>query len=151
MKKTDLAKFEKALLDIVRATEAVKCSFDDFIAGLELIEEGIRERRQQARGGDAMPRGHQWRMIHPCSDCPLSESAAGLHLRRSLHPGRVAEIKRSLRQGKTFMCHKTTDETGNGSNLLCAGGLDYCESVGASSNYQRVCQTLDWLREQRKP
>ena len=92
----------------------------------------------------------RWRMEVMCADCPFSKSERGTHLRKSLAPGRMAEIRRGLRQGEYFMCHKTTEETGNGSRLLCAGAIEYQESIGASSNYQRVCENLDYFEARRK-
>lgn len=92
-----------------------------------------------------------WRMPEPCRDCPFNKSGPGLRLRRSLASGRMAEIKRGLRRGDYFTCHKTTVETGNGSRLLCAGALAYQEAQGVSSNYQRVCERIEWIQEHRAP
>lgn len=91
-----------------------------------------------------------WRMEAPCSDCPFSDSEAGKHLARSLRPGRMAEIKRALQTDQYFTCHKTTDETGNGTNLVCAGALAWQEERGLSSNFQRVCEALDYFRQKRE-
>ncbi len=90
-----------------------------------------------------MPRGSQWRCEKPCADCPFSNDGAGLHLRKTLRAGRWREILASLRRQEHFMCHKTTHQTGNGSELLCAGALEWQNSRGISSNYQRVCERLD--------
>lgn len=90
-----------------------------------------------------------WRMPVQCADCPFSSKGAGLHLRKSLRPERWASILRELRDGSTFMCHKTTPETGDGSNKLCAGALEYQEEQGVSSQYQRVCERLDYYAQQR--
>lgn len=87
----------------------------------------------------------KWKMEAPCADCPFSQSAAGKRLARSLRPGRIAEIKAGLRRGDTFMCHKTTQETGNGTNLLCAGSLEYQHGRGVISQYERICHRLDAL------
>lgn len=84
----------------------------------------------------------RYRMERPCPDCPFSKSPAGRHLRQSLRPGRLAEIKAALRRGEYFLCHQTTRETGDGSNLLCAGALDYQHRRGVESNYERVCARL---------
>lgn len=85
-----------------------------------------------------------WRMKDPCANCPFNKSGAGLHLRKSLYPGRWREILLGLRMGQGFHCHKTTDETGDGSNLLCAGAISYQEKIGTSSNLQRVMERLDY-------
>ncbi len=91
-----------------------------------------------------------WKMERPCADCPFSDSEKGTHLRRSLAKGRMASIKRGLLRGEHFMCHKTTPETGKGSNLVCAGALAFQDEHGVSSNYVRVCERLAWFNEQRK-
>ncbi len=96
-----------------------------------------------------MPRGNQWRVKKPCADCPFNTKGPGLHLRRSLGPGRWKEITGSLKEGAYFMCHKTTGETGNGTNLLCAGSIAYQAKRNTSSNYQRVCEALDYHRTRR--
>jgi hypothetical protein len=102
----------------------------------------------------------RWRMERPCDNCPFSDSPGGTAMRKSLRPGRMAEIKRSLRQGAAFHCHKTTvdmieDDDGNvtdvGKNaLLCAGAIEWGNQHGASSNYQRVCERLDAIRATRE-
>lgn len=91
-----------------------------------------------------------WKMAEPCIDCPFSNSEDGKHLARSLKKGRIAEIKRALRNDQYFTCHKTTDETGNGTNLVCAGALAWQNERGLSSNFQRVMESLDYFRERRK-
>ena len=92
----------------------------------------------------------QWKMSAPCTDCPFSDSEAGKHLAKSLKRGRMAEIKRSLRNDQCFMCHKTMPETGNGTNLICAGALAWQEERALSSNFQRVCEALDYFRQKRE-
>lgn len=68
-----------------------------------------------------------WRVKKLCSDCPFNNSGPGRALRRSLRPARWREILKSLRNEFTFVCHKTSEETGDGSNLLCAGAIAYQE------------------------
>jgi hypothetical protein len=97
-------------------------------------------------------------MERPCDNCPFSDSPGGKAMAKSLHPGRMAEIKRSLRQGAPFHCHKTTqdmiedDETGDvidvGKNaLLCAGAIEWGDKHGCSSNLQRVMERIDAMKE----
>ncbi len=88
-----------------------------------------------------------WRMAKSCENCPFNKSGKGLHLRKSLARGRWREILLSLRMGERFVCHKTSDETGDGSNLVCAGSLDWQEKAGVSSNFQRVMERLDYFRK----
>ena len=95
-----------------------------------------------------------WRMEHPCADCPFNTSGAGLHLRKSLGAGRWRDIKTGLVRGESFTCHKTTEETGDGSNLMCAGAIAYQRKHGVSSNLQRVCERLEYFwarRAERAP
>lgn len=87
----------------------------------------------------------QWRMPKPCSDCPFSDSEGGKHMAKSLRPGRIRDIKKGLLEGDYFLCHKTTDETGDGSKLLCAGATDWQNAQGIDSNYQRVCERLEYI------
>lgn len=89
----------------------------------------------------------RWRMEKPCIDCPFTRTPEGTHLRKSLRPGRMAGIRRDLRAGNHFNCHKTTGETGDGSNLVCAGALEYQNGLGITSNYQRICERLEHMRE----
>ena len=88
-------------------------------------------------------RGTNWRMASPCANCPFSKSAEGVHLRKTLGRSRWSEILGSLRAQQHFICHKTGSETGDGSELVCAGALDWQEKHGVSSNYQRVMERLD--------
>ncbi len=90
-------------------------------------------------------------MNEPCVDCPFNESGPGLHLRKSLRPGRWQEILRGLKRDTHFTCHKTADETGDGSDLVCAGALAWQEERGLSSNYQRVMERLSWISRPTQP
>lgn len=90
-----------------------------------------------------------WRMPTMCDSCPFAKSGKGRALAKTLRPGRLAEIKRGLRGGERFLCHKTTDETGDGSKLVCAGALEYQEKQGVSSNYQRVMERLEGFESHR--
>jgi len=91
----------------------------------------------------------RWRMAAQCADCPFATSGAGLALRKSLQPGRFASIKRDLLCGEYFVCHKTSRETGDGSHMVCAGALEFQESHGVSSNYQRVCERIEAMVGER--
>ncbi len=94
--------------------------------------------------------GFKWRMESPCENCPFNASGPGLHLRRSLRRGRWLEITRGLLRGTYFTCHKTTHETGDGSDLVCAGAIAWQERRGASSNLQRVMERLSALTGSQK-
>lgn len=90
-----------------------------------------------------------WRMTKPCDNCPFNDSGAGLHLRKSLNRSRWAEIKRGLLRGEHFMCHKTTNETGDGSNRVCAGSITFQDKHGTSSQYVRICERMDYFKQQK--
>ena len=87
-----------------------------------------------------------WRMEKPCDNCPFNKSGPGLRLRRSLEQGRFAGILDDLREDKHFVCHKTTHETGDGSNLVCAGAIAWQEKNCRPSQYSRIMQRLNYLR-----
>lgn len=91
----------------------------------------------------------KWKMEKPCADCPFNRSGPGLHLRRTLARGRWAEILRALRSDGHFMCHKTTTETGNGTNLLCAGSIAWQDARRLPSQYRRICERLEYMRGTR--
>lgn len=86
--------------------------------------------------------GKTYVMPEKCSDCPFAKSGAGLHLRRTLSPGRWREILRPLRCGQHFLCHKTPHETGNGTELVCAGAVEYQDKNGCESNLMRVMRRV---------
>lgn len=67
-----------------------------------------------------------------------------MHLRKSLHPERWREILGGLKRGDHFICHKTGDETGDGSNLICAGAMEWQHKRGLTSQYERVCERLEY-------
>lgn len=87
-----------------------------------------------------------WRMTNPCIECPFNKDGDGRFLRDSLAPGRWRSILRDLRHDLHFLCHMTTHETGNGSELVCAGSLDWQHEHGLSSNLERVMGRLEAIR-----
>lgn len=62
-----------------------------------------------------------------CDNCPFAKSGKGRHLRRTLRASHWQKILAALRLDGYFLCHKTTFETGDGTNLLCAGSLQWQE------------------------
>jgi hypothetical protein len=100
----------------------------------------------------------EWRMKVPCESCPFNTSGPGLQQRKALRPARWRGILQSLRQGAWFACHKTTgvledDDDGlppPAGSLYCAGALAYEDKHGTSSNYRRVCESLEWFSAERK-
>lgn len=91
----------------------------------------------------------RWRTDRMCDDCPFQTTGAGYTLRLSLGKGRWEEIKQSLLKGKTFECHKTTRATGNGTNLYCAGALDFQRNAGIDTPYMQLCRSLEGCRESK--
>lgn len=83
-----------------------------------------------------------WRMAAKCADCPFQVAGKGRALRRSLRPGRWREILACLRRDDHFICHKTTRDTGNGKQLVCAGSIEWQDARGLSSQYRRVCERI---------
>lgn len=84
-----------------------------------------------------------WRMPAPCETCPFNSDGPGLFLRMTLR--RWPAILRGLRSDQHFICHKTSDETGNGTNLICAGALEWQHKRGLSSNLERIMERIDDL------
>lgn len=72
----------------------------------------------------------KYRMDAACQACPFTETVEGAHLRNSLMPGRWDGILNDLRRGRHFTCHKHGRETGDGSNLICAGSIDWQAAHG---------------------
>ena len=83
-----------------------------------------------------------YRMSEKCADCPFAKSGPGLHLRKSLHPRRWPSILADLRAGKHFTCHKTTEETGNNTNLVCAGAIEWQDKHGRVSTMVQIMRRL---------
>lgn len=67
----------------------------------------------------------------------------GKHLWDSLADGRREDILGDLSNGKHFICHKTTTDTGDDTNLVCAGSLEWQKENGyLESFYVRMCRAL---------
>jgi len=86
-----------------------------------------------------------WRTKRMCVDCPFQTKGPGLHLRKSLRRGRWIAILQGLMHQDHFTCHETTKETGNGSNLVCAGSIEWQDKHGVSAQYVRICERLAHL------
>jgi len=97
-----------------------------------------------------MGRAMTWRVDKMCADCPFQSKGPGLHLRKSLQRDRWLEILSGLRIQGHFICHKTTDETGNGSDLVCAGAIEWQNKHKLSSQYVRICERLDAQKQARR-
>ena len=92
----------------------------------------------------------KWRTEKMCDDCPFAKSGAGLHLRKTLGRGRWREILDSLRSDSHFVCHKTTTETGNGTNLDCAGSIEWqMKHNGQPSQFARIMERVLTINSKR--
>jgi len=94
-------------------------------------------------GGNHMPTDTAWRVEKKCSSCPFMPAGEGKHLWDSLADGRREEILEGLSTAGHFLCHKTTTETGDGTNLVCAGSMEWQKKNGhQESIYVRVCRAI---------
>jgi len=83
----------------------------------------------------------QWKLESMCDNCPFATSGEGRHLRRSLGKGRWKEILDSLHHS-CFPCHKTSTETGNGRNIVCAGSYEYQVKHNLWPQYRQIMERL---------
>jgi hypothetical protein len=88
----------------------------------------------------------RWRMAKPCEKCPFNARGPGRMLRNSLGPGRWRRLLADLRRGRHFFCHETTTETGNGTNLICAGSIAWEERHAQASDLRQVMERLQLMR-----
>jgi len=91
----------------------------------------------------------RWRVEKMCENCPFMEDGDGYALRQSLSPGRWDEIVRGIMAGQRFPCHKTTRETGNGTDLYCAGALERQALHKIETDYMRLCRSLEGVQESK--
>jgi hypothetical protein len=92
----------------------------------------------------------KWRMQKPCRNCPFTKTRAGIHLWQSLSIQFRRETMLALRNNQHFICHETSTETGNGTNLMCAGAITWQHKRGVSSNLERVMSRIQSLTTGRK-
>lgn len=92
----------------------------------------------------------KWKVEEMCNNCPFMEEGDGRTLRDSLARGRWDSIITGLLRGDRFECHKTTRETGNGTNLYCAGALAFQHARGIVTSYMKVCERLEGTRESKE-
>lgn len=89
----------------------------------------------------------RWRVDEMCSNCPFMNDGDGLMLREGLGTTRWQGIMSDVLQGRRFDCHKTTRETGNGTDLYCAGALAFQKAHGVHSTYAEICEGLSNTHE----
>ena len=88
----------------------------------------------------------QWKLESMCDDCPFATSGKGLYLRKSLGKGRWKEILDSLHHS-CFPCHKTSTETGNGKNIVCAGAYAYQVKHDLWPQYRQVMERITEMKK----
>ena len=91
----------------------------------------------------------KWRVEKMCENCPFMKDGEGLALRHSLRGERWVNILIGLLRGGHFDCHKTTHETGNGTDLYCAGALDFQAEHGVESDYAKFCRRFEGTHESK--
>ena len=84
---------------------------------------------------------NEWRVIKPCSNCPLMDDGKAIHF----NPGRVDEIKEHLRNGGNFVCHKTSYDLDINMEpgeiqqpKMCAGAYLYLKSINKPNQLMRI-------------
>ena len=85
-----------------------------------------------------------------CRNCPFHKTGPGKHLADSLAPGRMESIKAGLLDGETFNCHKTTRETGDGTEKICRGALQFQIDHGSVPQAVQIGERLAALQEGRQ-
>jgi hypothetical protein len=85
-----------------------------------------------------------------CENCPFNETGPGRRLRDILAPGRFDSIKADLDNRKTFNCHKTTKETGDGTEKVCAGALAYQRKNHCVPDSVQVVERIIAMKEGKK-
>jgi hypothetical protein len=93
----------------------------------------------------------KWRTAKKCANCPFASSGPGLRLRKSLAKGRWRSILDGLRKQNHFSCHETTPETGNGTNLVCAGSIEWQEKHNCRAQLVQVMQRMEYFKQVPKP
>lgn len=109
-----------------------------------VVSLGTRIRRQRNMGEQEM----KWKVEKMCGNCPFAKEGEGAHLRESLGE-QWPRIIKSL-EYSCFPCHKTTEATGNSTNLICAGALQYQEERGLSPQYKQVMERLSAMEKRKE-
>lgn len=92
----------------------------------------------------------KWKVEAMCDNCPFATEGQGLVLQQSLGQRRWDGILTGLLKGDKFPCHKTTKETGNGTDLYCAGALEFQCRLKIETPYMKLCRSFEGTRENKK-
>ena len=79
-----------------------------------------------------------WRVLKPCKDCPVEYGDKAMSLKK----GRVAEIKKALRDGKSFSCHKTIYDEGYDAPKFCAGAYNYLKRLKKPNQIMQIAERM---------
>lgn len=85
-----------------------------------------------------------------CKTCPFHTAGEGKKLADALAPGRMESIKVGLLDGDVFHCHETTLETGDGTEKICRGALEFQIEHGAVPQAVQIGERLAALQEGRQ-
>jgi hypothetical protein len=79
-------------------------------------------------------------MTKPCPECPFLRGERAVRLTL----GRIQEIAGNMlsSSGGEFHCHKTSRQTGDGSQRHCAGALIFAEKNGNATQMMRIAERL---------
>lgn len=91
-------------------------------------------------------------VLRPCANCPFRKD-----VRPFLRTERAREVATSMPRNLVFHCHKTTDETGDGTHKMCAGAVILARKQGLLYHNQmariveRLGANLDDVQEGSTP
>lgn len=78
---------------------------------------------------------------HPCASCPFGRGPESV---RHLRGDRLQDIV----QAGGFTCHKTTEETGDGSERECAGFMIYKMANDGPTQMMRIATRIGLMSEE---
>lgn len=77
----------------------------------------------------------------PCATCPFGRGGDSL---RHMRPDRLIDIANA----DSFTCHKTTTQTGDGSERECAGFMIHKVANGGSTQMMRIAARIGLMPEE---
>ena len=88
---------------------------------------------------------NEWRVLEPCEDCPIEYGDKAMNLKK----GRVAAIKKDLRDGESFNCHKTVYDKGYDYPRMCAGAYNYLKRLKRPNNIMQIAERLENMKKDK--
>jgi hypothetical protein len=98
--------------------------------GVEIIARAVAPQRERV-GARVGTKARGPVTERPCTGCPFLRRGGV----KGLSPGRVRD---ALKSDSHFLCHKTTRETGNGTNRVCAGWAAVLVKEGGGGQMFRI-------------